>query len=297
MRLPWTGPPTDALFPLIEQGMINVVYTASCPTPADPMIVWGTQVDVEDLPASLRRLSQVENVLISPAHALLWAVARSLAEHPELNRRVINRRVHQFHDVNLVIPVLDRRRGQVEVALVRKMQDMTLAEVSRTLWEQARAKTDSSDAPSIRSWKQTRWGRWLRLRWIHHSVRTGFKLTNRFRIPNLGFNDEFNAASGMVNYLVFPNSPSMTSYKPSSLPASMALLNVTMGRGEPRPVVKDGKVIVRTMAPLFVRFDHRIGYTHQFAELITTLQRHLHDLAQEAAAPLPGDEDAPASAA
>ena len=269
--------PTErTAIPLSEQGMINAIYTATCRTPADPMIVWGTQIDVGQLGASLNRLGIQEDVVISPAHALLWSVARSLVEHPDLNLRVIGRRVHHLRDVNLLIPILDRKRGQVEVVLMRRMQHMSLGDVARALWKETHATIEKDAVGNLTrsSWKNTRWG----LRFIHKWVSVGFRINNRIRMPNLGFNDEFNSASGLVNYFGFPNAPLMTSYKPSCLPANLGLLNVTMGPGRQQPVVDRDRIVIRKLAPLFVRFDHRIGYVHQFAELISTLQRHLQNL-------------------
>jgi len=218
--------------------------------------------------------------LLSPAHALLWAVSRALAEHPHLNRRVIGRRVHPLHDVNLIIPVLNRRDQNVELVMLRKVQEMSLPQVAEALWtevcEQAQVATKSG------GWRlalrRSPTGNWLRLHWIQRTVRIGFSLNGRFRLPNMGMADESNAASAVVNYFGFPGAPTMTSFKPSSLPVNACHLSVTMAQGQDEPVVENGEMVIRKMAPLSIRYDHRIGYTHQFAEFIATLQRHIKQI-------------------
>jgi len=273
-------PTHKTALPLPEQGKINTVYAATCPTPADPMMVWSTQVDVGHLSAALLSVGETANVLLSPAHALLWAVARSLADHPHLNRRVIGRRIHQLHDVNLVIPVLDRRTQHVELVLLHKVQEMSLPQVATALWREVYE--NAHVGPKSGGWfpflQKSPVGNWLRLHWIQRMVGIGFMLNGRFRLPNLGINDESNAASAVVNYFGFPGAPVMTSYKPSSLPVNACHLSVTMGQGHDQPVVENGRIVIRKMAPMSIRYDHRIGYTHQFAELITTLQRHIKQI-------------------
>jgi pyruvate dehydrogenase E2 component (dihydrolipoamide acetyltransferase) len=49
---------------------------------------------------------------------------------------------------------------------------------------------------------------------------------------------------------------------------------VTLGATEPRPVVVEGEVVVRPLAPLFVRADHRIVDAHALG-LFTNLIRDL----------------------
>jgi hypothetical protein len=51
----------------------------------DPL---GTAVPTVGLQAYLKRLNTDGNILILPAHVLVWAVGRCLSAHPEFNRRI-----------------------------------------------------------------------------------------------------------------------------------------------------------------------------------------------------------------
>ena len=80
MEWPLRRPP----IPVAETPTWSLYYLAACPTPSDPTIVWGTDVPVAGLEAYLKRLNADGDVLILPAHVLVWAVGRCLREHPEI---------------------------------------------------------------------------------------------------------------------------------------------------------------------------------------------------------------------
>lgn len=50
-----------------------------------------------------------------------------------------------------------------------------------------------------------------------------------------------------------------------------------MGRAQPKPVVVDGEVVIRTVLPLTLSFDHRIADGADAARFVTELIRHLAD--------------------
>jgi hypothetical protein len=79
----------------------------------------------------------------------------------------------------------------------------------------------------------------------------------------------------LVNYLGFPGAPPMRMYKPSKFPDETSLLSVTLGRIEERPAVREGSVVVRRMAPLFVRADHRVTDAYVLGRFVASLQEAL----------------------
>jgi pyruvate dehydrogenase E2 component (dihydrolipoamide acetyltransferase) len=50
-----------------------------------------------------------------------------------------------------------------------------------------------------------------------------------------------------------------------------------MGRARPMPVVRDGEIVIRTMLPLTLAFDHRIADGADAARFVTEMIRHLAD--------------------
>ncbi len=52
---------------------------------------------------------------------------------------------------------------------------------------------------------------------------------------------------------------------------------LAMGRAQEKPVVRDGEIVVRTMLPLTLAFDHRIADGADAARFVSELIRHLSD--------------------
>jgi pyruvate dehydrogenase E2 component (dihydrolipoamide acetyltransferase) len=50
-----------------------------------------------------------------------------------------------------------------------------------------------------------------------------------------------------------------------------------MGRAQKKPVVRDGEIVIRTMLPLTLAFDHRIADGADAARFVSELIRHLSD--------------------
>jgi hypothetical protein len=271
--------------PLEELGWVNAAYLGTGVWHWDPMMVWGTTIETDALDDFLAEHRRRTGRLFSPAHVLVRAVAESLGRHPEVNRRVTGRRVHQYCGVNIVVPMLQTRSGEVDPIFLRDAEKMSLADIAQRFWTAAREKAAAAAVESQRGEEQPRLrrlvlalGRMLRLNWIHKMGWLGFYLGCHLRVPTIfRFQQELNGAGAFVNYLGFPGAPPMIAFKPSCLPMNAYSVNVTMGPSEPRPVVVENAVVVRKQAPLFVRADHRMVNAHAVAAFVNTLRRHLAD--------------------
>ena len=271
--------------PLEELGWVNTMHLATGLPARDPLMVWGTTVDTDSLDEFLKAQRQRTGVMLSPAHVLIRAVAVSLTRHPKVNCRVIGRRVYRYDGVNIVMPMLQTRSGEVETVFLHRADRLSLSEIARRLWSEARDRATRA-AESARNelrdgaFKKlvARVRRNLSLRWIHQMAWLGFAVGNRFRVPTLlPFQQELNGANAFVNYMGFPGAPPLIALKPSSLPMNSFSITVTMGRAELRPVVVDGAVVIRKQAPLFIRTDHRMVNAFEAAAFINTLRSHLND--------------------
>ena len=220
--------------------------------------------------------------MVSTAHVLIRAVVEALYRHPKLNRRVIGRRVYPYNGVHITMPMLEMRSGEVKVVYLSQADRMSLAEISRTIWEKARdaavrasvEQRENQDSNGGR--RLSRWRRWFWLRWTHLMSGIGFYIANRVR-PLSWILKEIFCGGAFVNHLGFPGSPPMIAFKPSCLPTHSFGVSVTLGPAEQKPVVEDGQVVVRNIAPLFVRVDHRMVNGYQAAEFIKTLRALLHN--------------------
>ncbi|HEY3963933.1 MAG TPA: 2-oxo acid dehydrogenase subunit E2 [Planctomycetaceae bacterium] len=276
----WFYYPTEsAPVPVADLGKLKCVYLADRRAHRDPTIVWGTTFDAQPMADFVAAESRRCNVMYSPAHLLISAVARTLAEHPGLNRKVIGRRVYQYKEINIVIPLLTPVDKQVNPVFIRGVEDMSLRDIATHLWNEARnrgvqaaeeRKRDALRTPWQRFWVQT-W-RTLTLHGVLRFTGLGFAAHNQTRRRNVPANDTFNGVSALVNFLSFPSgAPSMVSFKPSSLPMNAASLTVTMAAPEWRPAVVGGQVVAQKVAPLFIKADHRLVHAHEIAAFMNTL--------------------------
>lgn len=266
--------------PLDESGWVNTLYLSQPAARSDPTIVWGTTVDVELLESFIAEHGKTQRVIVSPAHVLVAAVAASLREHPLLNRRVIGKRAYRYNGINVVMPILRTRHGEVDTLFIENADRLSVDDVSRRLWSEARDRAVAAAGSRLngeRSPRRSLQDR-LRLRWNHAMSGIGFAIFNHLRIPRLfSWYQEMNAANAFVNYLGFPGAPPIISYKPSCLPINAFSVSVTMGPTQPQAVVVDNQVAIRRQAPLFVRVDHRLVNGQQAAAFISTLRRHIAD--------------------
>lgn len=266
--------------PLSEIGWINTTYLGSTTLHCDPMLIWGTTVDAEELDSFLEVQREQHRTFMTPAHVLVRAVAESLNQHPEVNRRVIGKKVYQYENVNVVMPILQTSTGEVDCVFMRNAEDYSLDEVADFFWEAARQKSLNVIKDKKRKEQDPAWkiwlvhlGRQLRLSWMLRTCSMGFKIGNRFRAPTIWpWQQGLNHAGAFVNYLGFSGAPPLTSHKLSYLPMNAYSIAVTMGPTEPQPVVVDNKIVIRKQASLFVKLDHRMINGNQSAAFVNTLR-------------------------
>jgi|SRR5579872_5172360 len=271
--------------PLTELGWANAIYLGNGSSGSDPMMVWGTTVDMDPVDDFVKGHSGRTGLILSPAHLLVKAVAASLFEHPKVNCRVIGRRVYRYDGVNVVVPMLRGRSGEAETVFLHRADKMSLAEIAQRFWCEARdmasqAARDERERRNAGRDHPTGLGlaRRLKLWWLRRMSWLGFAVANRLRFPTIWpWQQELNGANALVNYLGFAGAPPLICFKPSCLPMNSYSVNVTLGPAEPRPVVLDGAIVIRRQAPLFVRADHRMVNAHEAAAFINTLRAHLAD--------------------
>jgi len=261
-----------AAIPPADIPYFNLHYLYASPPPVDPTLIWGTEVEVDRLTAFLNEANAQSRVLLSPAHVLMQAVGRTLADFPQLNCRVIGRRIHRFRTVNVRTMIYNRRLGDVDVVIIKDADRVSLERLARRMWKR---QTQAIKQDSLSHQIARRLPAFL-LRWC---VRTYFWLDRHFRLPETRLN-HISGAPVLVNYLGFAGAPPMRMYKPSKHPDDSSHLSITMGKSEARPVVRDGRVVVRSVAPLFVRADHRITDAYVLAQFLNKLCARLTHPAQ-----------------
>ena len=249
--------------PVAETATWSLYYLAACPPPADPTMVWGTDVPTAGLEAYVKRVNERSAVLISPAHVLVSAVGRCLSEHPEFNRRVLHRRLYDFRQVNVLFPLLGGRRGP-EVCLLCDVDRKPLAQIARETWQhwQAVAKRASEYQRDERIFR-------LLPGMLRNVLFRGMLWgVNQIYQPVALWGHRTSRAAATVDYLGQRGAPPMRSFKPSRFPNDASTMSVTMGPTDP-----DGPN--GPAAPLFVRADHRIVDAYQLGRFVGDLRRYL----------------------
>jgi chloramphenicol O-acetyltransferase len=233
----------------------------------DPTIVWGTEIDADALQAFLRERNRGGHVLITVAHSLIRATALALAQFPELNARIVGRRVYAFRDVNIRMAYFHRRSGEIDLLMISNANLKSLEQIGMEVWQRL-LQSGRGEVKRDRDLARLRRlpGFWLDgLLWLY-----GF-LDRHMRMPILGRLDATRAACATVNDLSFPGAPAMRSYKPSRFPDQSDSFNLTLGAIEQKVVARADKFVSIGVMPLFVRADHRIVDAYKLGRFLAAV--------------------------
>src|SRR3982074_898665 len=101
----------------------------------DPVMVWGTEIDADALTSFLRERNRGGRVLLTTAHALIRATALALAQFPDMNVRVVGRRVYRFRDVNIRMGFYHRGNREIDLLVVRDANAKSLEQIGQEVWQ------------------------------------------------------------------------------------------------------------------------------------------------------------------
>jgi hypothetical protein len=243
---------------------------------ADPTILWGTEIDAT-------RTADVARIVPSPQPRFdldqpcpVAGDSSGAGQHPHLNRRVVGRRVFAFREINLRLAFQNPASGEVDVVLVRSAERCTLQEIAGVVWRTLLSGS-RGEAPSDRDRQRMK----ALPSWGFHALLAVYRwLDRRWALPTVGRLDDLRCSAVLVNDLSFRNAPPMRCYKPTRFPDESISVNITLGPMEEKVVVRDGQPVASTVAPLFVRVDHRIVDAYQLGRFLATLRDFLQDPAQ-----------------
>jgi hypothetical protein len=252
-----------------EIPLYNLCYLhAANASSVDPTIVWGSEVELDELQAYLRDRNRDSGILLSPVHVLLQAVSHALTKHPEFNRRVIGRRVFAYREINLRLAFRNQRSGEVGIVLLRRVNELCLGEIARTVWS-------SVIELATGRWNGERDCRRLKRLpsfLFHWLSRIYTWLDHHFRLPTVGRLDALRSGAVYVSDLSFHGAPPMRCYKPSRFPDESSAISVTLGPAEDRVQVRRGAMVISKVAPLIIRVDHRLVDAYQLGRFMATVR-------------------------
>jgi hypothetical protein len=293
MKWPLLGPAVpDRRLPYLNRLYLH----APAGVQNDPTMVWDTEIDADALRAFLREQNRDGRAaLITVAHALIRATALALAEFPEMNVRLVGRRIYAFRDINIRLPLVHRRNGDIDLLIIQGANSKSLEQIAKEVWQRLlQAARGQGNRERYLTTARRIPGFWLR-----QILRLYFFLDRHFPLPTTGSLDSVRAAAASVNDLSFPGAPPMRSYKPTRFPDPSDSLRLTLGPAENKVVARGDHFASVTIMPLSVRADHRLVDAHQlgrFVAAVRNLMNHPERLALPAVPPV-ADTHAPAAQA
>ncbi len=234
----------------------------------DPTMVWGTEIDAEPLQAYLRERNRGGRVILTTAHALIRATGLALAQFPEMNARVVGRRVFAFRDVGVRMAFVHRGSNEIDVLLVSSPHSKSLEQIGAEVWQRL-LQAGRGKGPRDRDLARLRR---LPAFWFRLLLRALSFLDRNLRLPAGGRIDELRGGAAMVNDLSFPGAPPMRSYKPTRFPSPSDTLNLTLGPAEPKVVARGDQFVSTSVMPLFVRADHRVVDAYQLGRFVAVVR-------------------------
>lgn len=248
-------PLADRAIPDRKLPLYNRFYLhASTASRSDPALVWGTEIEADALQSFLRERNRDGRVVITPIHLLIRATALALAQYPDMNVRIVGRRIYNFRDINIRMAFFHRRNRDIDVLKIARAEAKSLEEIAQDVWNgllQAGRNERDRDRDLARLRRLPGF--------VFRSLMRFYNFLDRhFRLPRLGRLTETREGCATVNDLSFAGAPPMRSYKPTRFPDMSDSLNLTIGPIESKAVERDGRFVSIATMPLVMRADHRI---------------------------------------
>jgi len=237
-------------------------------------MIWGSQVDMTQMRAFLTEKNATAKVFVTPTAILARAVGLALGKHPEANCRLLGPHIYQFTQQNVVLPVTTKSGPRL--TLLRQVDEHSYEHIAAELLREVTSELTHSTPISFGQRTALRLSPFFR----GIGVRTLLWLANHIRLPMRPITEHLGGAPVIINHFGFRGAPPMMAYKPSRFGSRSLLLNVTLGPTSQQPLVIDNKIVIRPVAGLFVRADHRTMDGHQLSDFVASIIKILENPAR-----------------
>ena len=227
----------------------------------DPSVGGGCEIDATELTKFIEGVNEKSSTRITITHVMVKIIADSLRKYPELNVKVVGRRLYQLKhvDVRLAVNLFPKEGASLEVLMfmVRDADQKSLSEIAQDC-------ADAADWSRRTGAKKTISGRLLGLtKHVPDSLfgamtRVGLRVVNSGRLAALGIARDPMGSTAVTNVGPFGMPDGVASVQATGLlpPFGYASLVVAMPIHE-KPMAVDGEVVVRPVLPFGVAVDHR----------------------------------------
>jgi hypothetical protein len=262
-------PIPDRKLPLYNRFYLH----ASTASRADPALVWGTEIEADALQKFLRERNRDGRLVVTPVHLLIRATALALVQFPEMNVRIVGRRVYAFRDVNIRMAFFHRRNLEIDLLKISQADRKSLEQIGMEVW-QGLLKAGRNERGRDRDLARLRRLPGFLFRQL---MRLYNFLDRHARLPTMGRLEQTREGCVTVNDLSFAGAPPMRSYKPTRFPDLADSLNLTIGPIENKVVARDGQFVSIAVMPLFMRADHRIVDAYVGGRFLAAVRNLLND--------------------
>jgi pyruvate dehydrogenase E2 component (dihydrolipoamide acetyltransferase) len=242
--------------PIRQASTFRKIAAAMWQHPTDPTIYGSLDVDATAVLAFIAGERERHGIKITVSHVVASAVARAIAEHPEVNAKVHYwGKLEQRDTVDVFLQVaID---GDLAGARIERADEKSIAQIADELARQAaklRRGDDENYAKSRSMFQRLPW--WA----VRPTLRAADLVTNELHLhlPQYGMpRDPFGSAM-ITNVGMFGID---TAFAPFS-PIARCPMLVLVPEVRERPWVENGAVVARPVLRLCATFDHRVidGY-------------------------------------
>ena len=228
---------------------------------ADPSVGGGAEIEATQLLAFLERVNEGRSARITITHVLVKIIADSLREYPELNVKVVGRRIYQLKhvDIRLAVNLFPSGKDSPEVFMfmVKDADRKSLSEIAQDCAEAADWSRRTGSQKTL-SGKLLPLTKYIPDPIFNLAAQVGIRIATSGRLVAHGIARDPMGSTAVTNVGPFGLPEGVGAVQPVGLlpPFGYASLVVGMPIQE-KPLAVDGKVEVRPMLPLGIAVDHR----------------------------------------
>lgn len=246
--------PNIELLPYSRPSMWRKMSLANWRHPTDPQVYGNQEIDMHAAMLYAEQLTRSTGAKVTATHMVVRAVALALGKYPDANAIIRLNRIYRRRDVNIFCQVaIPGEKPDLSGTVIRKADTKSPAEIARELSQQARAVRRGEDKVVARTRQTLNVIPTFLSRAVFEAI--GFlQYDLNLDLRALGLpKDPFGSA--MVTSV---GSLGISHAWAPLVPMSRVPIVVALGKVEDKPVVREGKVVVRPVCTIGATFDHRI---------------------------------------
>ncbi len=248
------------------------IAAAAWGPPNDPQIYGDLEIDATNLLAFIEEAREVTGVGLTVTTMVGKAIAKALAENPQLNVRLYKSHFHQRDTVDIFFIVSAGGGSELSGVKVERTDEKPAIDIARELRDRAQKIKGGEDAELGKTKKMISSTPRRLLKW---SIRSSAWLTSdrdmdlkKYGLPRQAFGSAMITSVGMFG-IQHAYAPLATYYRIPFL--------ILVGEVVQKPVVLDGEIVARPILTLSATMDHRYVDGYHAAKLSRVTRDYLED--------------------